>query len=459
MKKKILGVLLTLVLAVTGFGLVGCGGGNNPAPGPGPRPGPEPAPVVSYDDDTTPVAIDETGLLFDLWTQERMEEDGWGNIPDYNLAYVYAVTEEVVDLVIPAYVTDGENEYKVVSIENLVFTIDNVDDFNYTGVNELATGIKTITIPSTVEWVYGLADWYNHQETPGDNDSWVEEPYYLENLESIILNNRTADINIYDCFGVLCDAIIARESPDAETEERIAIFLEIINQFCTHDEENDLYYLGNPGNPYMLLVMAGLTYRPDDEFAEAEELVANVNGNCKIIGGGSFDSSAVTEVILPNGLVTIGLNAFNYCWALENVILPNSVVTIGDSAFAYCYALESVILPEGLEAIWDYAFNDCNNLEELVIPTTVKHIGYNIVSENSTVLYVDHDLAEELAGCGAEVVYVLKTIVDEAEEGVYPFDYRSVMVTYDPEEEDNVERVFEHDGKEYYGFCLVREWN
>ena len=431
MKNKIFGVLIALVLAVTGFGLVGCGGGSNPAPGPGP----EPAPEVSYDDDTTPVDVDGSGFLFDLWTVERMEEDGWWDYPDYNQAFVYAITEEAENLVIPAYVTDGENEYRVTYVYNLVCTIDNVENHNYIGVNEQAQSVKTITIPSTVEEFYGIANWYDHQEDPEDEESeWISEPVYMENLESIILNNRTTDINLRYAANDLMDAILEIEDPEGNftEEERDAVYVTVLNQFCTYDEENDMYYIGNPSNPYMLLLTAGDSYweeLPEGEF----EIVANVNEDCKVIGNYAFGNSNITGVVLPEGLKTIGQGAFNNCYYLTEVELPDGLKYIGSEAFFYC-----------------------NDLEYIEIPTTVEYIGWHIVSEG-TVLYVDHDLVEYLPDCGALVVYVLKTLVDAAEEGVYPFDNYEPCMTYDEEAEENVARIETHNNKEYYGFCIPIE--
>ena len=416
MKKKILGVLLTLVLAVTGFGLVGCGGGSNPAPGPGP------GPAVSYDDDTTPVDIDETGLLFGLYTTEMMEADGWEDHPDYNQAFVCAMTEDVEDLVIPAYVTDGEHTYRVVGIENLIMTIDNVEDQNYIGINEQALGVKTITIPSTVEYFAGVASW------------WIEEFVCMENLESIILNNRTTAINIRDTLWELEDMFEYLEFPEGvnNDEEWNALCVEVFNQFGTYDEENDLFYMGNPSNPYMVLVTAGNSYwgePPEGEF----EIVANVNENCKVIGDCAISGSHVTGVVLPEGLKTIGDGAFYECRHLAEIELPNGLKYIGRQAFFYC-----------------------NGIEYIEIPTSVEYMGRDVVSNFSTILYVDHDLVEYLPYCGASVIYVLKTLVDAAEEGVYPFDYYYLDTTCEEVVED-VAIIEIHNDKEYYGFRIIVE--
>lgn len=52
--------------------------------------------------------------------------------------------------------------------------------------------------------------------------------------------------------------------------------------------------------------------------------------------------AGLSDVVVPNGVTTIGANSFSYCSNVKSVILPQGVVTIGDSAFAYCRSLTDV---------------------------------------------------------------------------------------------------------------------
>ena len=407
MKKKIFGILLTLVLAVTGFGLVGCGGGNNPAPGPGP----EPAPEVSYDDDTTPVPIEDTGLAFCLSVPDiEFEEEG--EEPEC-VAMVDAITEEVEDLVIPAYVTDGEHTYKVVEIENLLFTIDNPDDFNFTGVNELAMGVKTITIPSTVDHIdsESFASWCSDEETSED------VLFYMENLEQIILNNRTTIIEgLYDAmpnlFDKALDKIFAAKLNvsleeleeiynEEPTEDLLEMYeqsrKEVLEQFFA--VEDDICYIGNPGNPYMMLVRAGETYYPE-ELGEDEELVATINEKCVVIYDFAFSNSKITSVVLPNGLVTIGRDAFSCTW-LKEIILPDTVEYIDEHSFSNLDFAETLYMSEG---ITDINFRNCFWccwVDKLYI--------------NNAELY-DHSTYFTAVVSDGGNIYILKTVFDNNED-------------------------------------------
>ena len=53
------------------------------------------------------------------------------------------------------------------------------------------------------------------------------------------------------------------------------------------------------------------------------------------IGEDAFWSTGISEVILPDGLKTVGRNAFQYCNALTKLVIPQSVESISGNAF-YC---------------------------------------------------------------------------------------------------------------------------
>ena len=98
------------------------------------------------------------------------------------------------------------------------------------------------------------------------------------------------------------------------------------------------------------------------------ETVVNVPDGIAKIGAGAFKNSGVTEVTLPEGLITIGDDAFYRCKDLKTVNIPGSVRYIEFQAFSGCGSLESVTLPESIELIASYAFMNCKCLKEIVIP-------------------------------------------------------------------------------------------
>jgi hypothetical protein len=50
---------------------------------------------------------------------------------------------------------------------------------------------------------------------------------------------------------------------------------------------------------------------------------------------------------------------------IYNVIIKNGVTSIGNNAFAYCSAITSITIPNSVTNIGKYAFNGCDNLVDL----------------------------------------------------------------------------------------------
>jgi|GEM_PF-1127289 hypothetical protein len=77
---------------------------------------------------------------------------------------------------------------------------------------------------------------------------------------------------------------------------------------------------------------------------------------------------------IPNGVTTIGWEAFAGCSALENIILPESLVTIGLSAFANC-KISSIIIPQNVQNI-DYSiFSSCDDLTDITVSEDNKYFA------------------------------------------------------------------------------------
>ncbi|MBR0509546.1 MAG: leucine-rich repeat domain-containing protein [Clostridia bacterium] len=83
----------------------------------------------------------------------------------------------------------------------------------------------------------------------------------------------------------------------------------------------------------------------------------------------------LTEVILSEGVSTIGACAFKKCSSLQHIRIPNSVTTIESMAFLGCQSLQHVIIPNGVTIIKSGAFSGCSSLREIILPDSIKEIG------------------------------------------------------------------------------------
>ena len=87
-----------------------------------------------------------------------------------------------------------------------------------------------------------------------------------------------------------------------------------------------------------------------------------------------LNGEEVTDIVIPDGVTSIGDYVFYCCSGLTSVEIPNSVTSIGDGAFAYCHGLTTEI-PNSVTSIGDRAFCFCFGLTALEIPNSVTSIG------------------------------------------------------------------------------------
>ena len=70
------------------------------------------------------------------------------------------------------------------------------------------------------------------------------------------------------------------------------------------------------------------------------------------------------DVIVPDGVTSIGDSAFSFCDSLTSIALPSSLISIGDDAFFDCGSLSSITIPESVVSIGKGAFYGCKGLAD-----------------------------------------------------------------------------------------------
>ena len=105
----------------------------------------------------------------------------------------------------------------------------------------------------------------------------------------------------------------------------------------------------------------------------------SIDGNLYSKDGTTFIKYAVsktdTSFVIPDGVTSIGYEAFKTCNNLESITMPNSVTNISNNAFYGCSSLTEVTLGTSLQKIGEWAFCGCTNLTSLTIPSNVTSIG------------------------------------------------------------------------------------
>ena len=93
-----------------------------------------------------------------------------------------------------------------------------------------------------------------------------------------------------------------------------------------------------------------------------------------------INNQLVTDLVIPDEVITIKNYAFPGCTSLTSVTIPNSVTNIGESAFVACDALTSVTIPNSVTSIGRNAFSSCSALTSVTIPNSVTNIGESAFS-------------------------------------------------------------------------------
>ena len=98
---------------------------------------------------------------------------------------------------------------------------------------------------------------------------------------------------------------------------------------------------------------------------------------CVAVNGLLVDAKACAgDVVIPEGVTTIGGTAFYHCEDLTSVTIPESVTTIGEMAFIGCTHLATIRGAKGVETIADRAFKDCTSLTAVVLPARVTTLEF-----------------------------------------------------------------------------------
>ncbi len=83
----------------------------------------------------------------------------------------------------------------------------------------------------------------------------------------------------------------------------------------------------------------------------------------------------ITDIVIENGVTSVGGAAFSGCTSITSVCIPDSVTVIGDNAFVGCNSLTSINIPDSVTSIENGAFAGCSSLTSISIPDSVTSIA------------------------------------------------------------------------------------
>ena len=111
------------------------------------------------------------------------------------------------------------------------------------------------------------------------------------------------------------------------------------------------------------------------------------------------DCTSLKTIDFGSGVEQIGHRAFDGCTALKSITLPGSGETVENEAFRNCTAMTSATLEPGVKSINANVFRNCKKLTSIKIGDGIEHIGESAFrntgwwdAQPNGVLYIDHCL-------------------------------------------------------------------
>ena len=245
---------------------------------------------------------------------------------------------------------------------------------NVTTIGEMAlaycSSLSAITIPETVNYVEWGAFYGSN-----DIDSVIVEattPPAIGERGLIFSSSPT-------CY-IPCGTLAAYQS--SSWAEQVGSFVEQCDEPVVDANKcgDNLYWAYTDGT--LTITGTGDMYNYDymDNLAPWNSVSNNIKNivlpeGLTSIGEWAFYLCAsVTSISIPEGVSSIGVRAFCNCSSLTSISIPNSVTSIGERAFYNCYNLASATLSTNLSKIDKYLFGQCRTLTAITIPNNVTAI-------------------------------------------------------------------------------------
>ena len=211
-----------------------------------------------------------------------------------------------------------------------------------------------------------------------------------DSFTSIVIPNNVTSIGNVAFFG--CSNLTSVTIPDSVTNIESQAFDGCNSALYSTYEYGK--YIGNEENPYNVLIaitnknFSTYTIHEDTRIIAGETFSSGGFGSCSLLSNITIPDSVVsicnnafwacdslTSVIIGNGVISIGNNAFYHCNNLTSVTMGNNITFIGERAFEHCISLTSIIIPNSVTSIGEGAFYSCRNLTDVTIGNSVNYIG------------------------------------------------------------------------------------
>ena len=202
------------------------------------------------------------------------------------------------------------------------------------------------------------------------NNYYDGDSNYEESPEQIVDEGEETDYIVGDDKAFQG---MAEEDPDAIESDGI-----LVDETYEAEGDGDAVQVEQKKSNALLRSATEATEGDDEEPAEGPAYELN-EGVLVVSGTGAIDADLykgnkeITELIIEEGITSIGSSAFANCTSLQSISFPLSLTTIGESAFSGCTGLQALNLTEGIIDIEASAFKGDTSLTEVYIPLNIQN--------------------------------------------------------------------------------------
>ena len=207
--------------------------------------------------------------------------------------------------------------------------------------------------------------------------SYCGTPFGDTDIECV---NCGAMIPVYSKFCGMCGSECGKTEKPAVAGSAVDIDEELLTFYELTDEELEE-------------LSASVAENHDENTSDADDFELKKEGKEVILVEYKGNDS---EVVIPNGVTSIGNVAFGGCDSLENILIPNSVTSIGICAFWGCDSLKSILIPNSVIRIDRGAFCFCVNLTIECHPGSYAEIY--AIDNNIKYKLIESEMCESVSG-------------------------------------------------------------
>ncbi|MBR2972193.1 MAG: leucine-rich repeat protein, partial [Clostridia bacterium] len=229
--------------------------------------------------------------------------------------------------------------------------------------------------------------------------------FSCNSLTSVTIGNSVTSIGSSAFYG--CSGLTSITIPDSVTSIGNYAFYSCDSLTNINVDENNGYYRSIDGNLYTKDGKTLIQYA-----IGKTDTVFIIPNSVTSIGNYAFEyCDSLTSVVIPDSVTSIGYDAFRDCDSLKSVYITDIAawcnISFGSSDANPLYYADNLylngelvtdlVIPDGVTSIGDYAFRNCDSLTSVIIPDSVTSIG-NYAFEYCDSLTIYCEAASEPSG-------------------------------------------------------------